>query len=170
MSTYAQSNSIRESLERLRPDFHSCLMIYEAPKDQVAALTGAPGEVVDRNQIKENDRQIEKYVDVALYNRKQVPPQVLLNLISSHPVVIWDGIVFENPHCGLPEESLAPDPTAEDVERVLTNLRDCQRIKDGRSEMEALGRMATGLVHELVSTNRHDSAVHRAVDRRPATK
>jgi two-component system cell cycle sensor histidine kinase/response regulator CckA len=131
---------------------------------------------------------------VAVHNRKQVPPQVLLNLIRSHTMVIWEGMVCENLHGGLPEERLAPDPTAEEVGRVLANLRDRQRIKDGLSKqcrntavltaepllsgapadsspsgcgtclsqiltlqeqvlhsekMEALGRMATGLVHEL---------------------
>jgi hypothetical protein len=134
MSTCTQTNSIRESLERLRPDLHSCLVIYEDPKDQVATGTSAPGEVVNRKQIKDNDLQVQMYVDVTLYNRKQVPPQVLLNLIRSHPVVIWDGMVCENLHGGVPEERLAPDPTAEEVERVLANLRDRQRIKDGLSE------------------------------------
>jgi hypothetical protein len=109
-------------------------MIYEAPKGQLAAVTCAPGEVVDQKQIEENERQVQKYVDVAVYNRKQVPPQVLLNLIRSHPVVIWDGTVCENLHGGLPEERLAPDPTAGEVERVLANLRDRQRIKNGLSE------------------------------------
>jgi signal transduction histidine kinase len=194
VSTYAQNNSIRESLERLQPDVHSCLMIYEAPKGQLAPVPCAPGEVFDRKQIDENDRQVKNYTDVAVHNRKQVPPQVLLNLIRSHTMVIWDGMVCENLHGGLPEERLAPDPTAEEVGRVLANLRDRQRIKDGLSKqcrnaaippvesilsgspadsspsgcgtclsqiltlqeqvlnsekMEALGRMATGLVHEL---------------------
>src|SRR5450432_4157830 len=37
MNACAQSNStIRESLERLRPDVHSCL-IYETPEEQLAA-------------------------------------------------------------------------------------------------------------------------------------
>jgi signal transduction histidine kinase len=284
VSTYAQTNSIWESLERLRPNVHSCL-IYETPKEQLAAavsllepglkrgekciyvsdetstgealkamrergidtnaaiesgaltvistrttpgscgtarvfdllaeagraasgaavrlvreITGAPGEVVDQKQIEEYDRQVasyftrKTYIDVALYNRKLLPPQALLNVIRSHPVVIWDGMVCDNLLAAVPEERLPPDPTAQEVERVLANLRDRQRVEDGLREqcgntvflpveslrsgspanspasgcgtclsqistlqeqilhsekMEALGRMATGMVHEF---------------------
>jgi signal transduction histidine kinase len=284
MSTYAQTNSIRESLERLRTDVHSCL-IYETPEDQLAAaavlmelglkrgehciymsddtsnmevleamrdrgidtnaairsgvltvistrtaprsgaaakaldilaevgraangalirlvreISFAPGEVVDPKHIAEYDRHVaacftgKNYLDVALYNRQRVPPQVLLNVIRSHQVVIWEGTVCENLHAAVPEDRLAPDPTTHEVERVLANLRDRQRIEDGLREqcrntpilpvasllsgvpaissqsgcatclsqistlqeqilhsekMEALGRMATGMVREL---------------------
>jgi signal transduction histidine kinase len=154
----------------------------------------ATGEVVDRKQIEETNRQVKQYVDVAVHNRKQVPPQVLLDLIRSHPVVIWDGTVCDNLFGAAPEERLAADPAAQDVDRLLANLRDRQRIEDGLKEqcrnaeippvesllpglpvdsslsgcatcfsristlqeqilhtekMEALGRMAAGLVHEL---------------------
>jgi len=288
MSACAQTNStIRESLERLRPDVHSCL-IYETPEEQLAATvplmemglkrgekciylgdetstgevldamrehgidtnaaiqsgaltvipawttpgsggtaaalgllaeagrkangTGvslareiacAPGQVVNQKQIEEYERQVascftgKKYVDVALYNRKTVPPQVLLNVIRTNPVVIWDGTVCNNLHAAAPEERLGPDPTSLEVERVLTNLRDRQRIEDGlrkqrrntafvpvesllsgapaaspasgcgtclsqisgiqeqilhSEKLEALGRMAAGIVHEFQNT------------------
>jgi len=163
----------------------------------VREITCAPGEVFDQKQIEEYDRQVascftgKNYLDVAMYNRKRVPPQVLLNVIRSRPMVIWDGTVCDNLHAAVPEERLAPDPTTHEVERVLANLRDRQRIEDGLREqcrnapilpvaslltgapadsgcatclsqistlqeqilhsekMEALGRMATGMVHEL---------------------
>ena len=90
-------------------------MIYETPQNQSAAVTCAPGGAADRKQIEEMDRQVNNYVDVALYNRKQIPPQELLNLIRSHTVVIWDGTVCQNLHAGMPEQRLAPDPTAHEV-------------------------------------------------------
>jgi signal transduction histidine kinase len=225
MSACAQTKStIRESLERLRPNVHSCL-IYETPEEQLAAAvpflelglkrgeqciylgdetsagqvlnamgergidtnvaiqsgsltviptpaipgSGGPaaalallaeagraangagvrlarqitceaGQLVDQKQIDEYERQVascftgKKYVDVALYHRQSVPPQVLLNVIRSRPVVIWDGTVCNNLHAAQPNERLAPDPTADEVERVLANLRDRQRIEDGLRE------------------------------------
>jgi signal transduction histidine kinase len=284
VNTSAPKNSIRESLERLRPNVHSCL-IYETPEEQLAAavplmelglkrgekciylcdetrtgemveamrergidtnaaiqsgaltviptrtspgsggsaaafgllaeagraangtavrlareITCAPGELVSQTQIEEEERRVascftgKKYLDVELYNRNSVPPEVLLNAIRSHPVVIWDGTVCENLHAARPDERLAPDPTVEEVARVLANLRDRQRIEDGlrarsrngailpveslfsgrpsgpspsgcgtclsqistlqeqilnSEKMEALGRMAAGMVHEF---------------------
>jgi signal transduction histidine kinase len=222
MSACAQTApTIRECLERLRPDVHSCL-IYETPEEQLAAavplmeaglkrgekciylsdetstgevleamrehgidiaaairsgaltvipartasgnggtattldvlaeaarsvngggvtlareITCAPGQVVDQKQIEDYERHVascftgKKFVDVALYNRKRIPPQVLLGVIRSHPVVIWDGTVCNNLHAAVPEERLSPDPTSQEVERVLGNLRDRQRIEDG---------------------------------------
>jgi hypothetical protein len=102
----------------------------------VREITRAPGEAVGQAEIEEGERQLAscfrgmQYVDVALYNQKRVPPHVLLNVIRSRPVVIWDGTVCENLHAGIPDERLAPDPTAQEVARVLINLRDRQRIED----------------------------------------
>ena len=218
------SSTIRESLERLRPDVHSCL-IYETPEEQLAtavplmelglqrgdkciylsdetstaevldamrdrgidtdaamksgaltiiatgtasACAGAataldllavaaaaangdgvtlaheivypPDQPVDQKQIAEYERRVtscftgKKYVGVAFYNRKRVPPELLLNVIRSRPVVIWDGTVCNNLHAADPEERLGPDPTTHNVGRVLVNLRDRQRIEDGLRE------------------------------------
>jgi hypothetical protein len=75
----------------------------------VREITCAPGEVVDQKQVEEYDRQVascftgKNYIDVALYNRRRVPPQVLLNVIRSRPVVIWNGTVCDNLHAALPE-------------------------------------------------------------------
>ncbi|MBZ5724560.1 MAG: MEDS domain-containing protein [Acidobacteriia bacterium] len=159
-----------------------------------------PGEAVDEQQLATFERRLEscftgqKYLDVAQFDSRHFPPQTLLSVIRTHPVVIWDGTVCENLHASLPGEQLAPYPTAQEVERVLANLRDRQLVENslraqvaaspllpvqsllsGRpsmpsasgcgtcltkmaglqaqaahtQQMEALGRMASGMVHEF---------------------
>jgi signal transduction histidine kinase len=157
-------------------------------------------EAVNPQQLVAFDSRIrscfsgQPLLDICQYDSRRFPPQVLLDVIRNYPVVIWDGTVCQNLHSSQAEERLAPDPTTQEVERVLANLRDRQLIEDslreqcrtgavlpveslisglpsipapsgcgkcltqvstlqgqiGQAEkMEALGRMASGVVHEF---------------------
>lgn len=118
-------------------------------------MSWKPGESSSQKELAIYESQLEscfpgrKYVDICQYSSRRFPPDILLHAIRSHPVVIWNGTVCTNLHSRPPEERLAPDPTPQEVERVLVNLRERQFIEDGlRKQCEAA---ATVPVETLVS-------------------
>jgi signal transduction histidine kinase len=56
------------------------------------------------------------------YNRDRFPPEIMLRVLRTHPVVVYGGIVCNNPYYVPPEEFLAPDQASREVERLLNNI------------------------------------------------
>jgi PAS domain S-box-containing protein len=64
------------------------------------------------------------------YNRNLFPPALILDVIRTHPVVIYRLTVCRNFYFVPPEEFLGEDPAANEVERLLTNVRERERLDD----------------------------------------
>ena len=82
------------------------------------------------------------------YNRQLLPPEFILNVIRTHPTVIYRGVVCRNMYHVPPDEFLATNQTAREVERLLTTIRDRaeieQTLRQQRNELRAL---ANRLMH-----------------------
>jgi hypothetical protein len=63
------------------------------------------------------------------YNRRFFPPELILDVIRTHPIVIYDGTVCRNFYHVPPDEFLSDDRAAVEVERLLTNIRDRQQME-----------------------------------------
>jgi signal transduction histidine kinase len=63
------------------------------------------------------------------YNRELLPPEFILNVIRTHPTVIYRGVVCRNMYHVPPDEFLATNPTAREVERLLTTIRERAEIE-----------------------------------------
>jgi PAS domain S-box-containing protein len=82
------------------------------------------------------------------YNRRLFPPELILDVIRTHPVVVNGGTVSRNLYYVPPEEFLGGNQTAREVERLLTNIRERERVdnalreqlKERRRAEEALRR------------------------------
>ena len=64
------------------------------------------------------------------YNRCLFPPELILDVIRTHPMVIYDSTVCQNLYHVPPDEFLGTNQTAREVERLLTTIRrrnQCQR-------------------------------------------
>src|SRR5712671_4590627 len=76
------------------------------------------------------------------YNLHLLPPALVLDVIRTHPRVIYRGVVCPNMYYVPPEEFLAPNPPAREVERLLTTIRDRAEIehtlRQQRNELRAL--------------------------------
>lgn len=64
------------------------------------------------------------------YNRRIFPPEIILNVIRTHPMVIHGGTVCRNFYYVPPDEFLGTNQTACEVERLLTNIRERERVED----------------------------------------
>ena len=64
------------------------------------------------------------------YNRNRFPPEVILGVLRTHPVVVYRGIVCKNPYYIPAEEFLKPNQAPEAVERLLNNILRWQHSLD----------------------------------------
>jgi PAS domain S-box-containing protein len=63
------------------------------------------------------------------YNRNLFPPELILDVIRTHPTVAYRGTLCKNMYFVPPEECLATNQAAREVERLLTSIRDREEIE-----------------------------------------
>jgi PAS domain S-box-containing protein len=68
------------------------------------------------------------------YNRRLFPPELILDVIRTHPMVVYGSMVCRNLYCVPPDEFLGTNQTACEVERLLTNIRERERAEDALRE------------------------------------
>jgi signal transduction histidine kinase len=82
------------------------------------------------------------------YNRRFLPPEFILDVIRTHPTVIYRGVVCRNVYHVPPEEFLGNNQPAHEVERLLTTIRERaefeQTLRQQRNELRVL---ANRLMH-----------------------
>ena len=84
------------------------------------------------------------------YNRHRFPPEIILDVIRSHPIVIYRGKVCKNFYYVLPDEFLGANRAERDVERILTNIRESERVESElRAHQKELQRAQEVLVEDI---------------------
>src|SRR5215471_16066619 len=68
------------------------------------------------------------------YNRRLFPPELILDVIRTHPTVVYDSTVCRNLYHVPPDEFLGTNQTAHEVERLLINIRERERVEDALRE------------------------------------
>jgi signal transduction histidine kinase len=80
------------------------------------------------------------------YNRQLFPPQLVVDVIRTHPTLIYRGVVCRNMYHVPPDEFLGTNQTGREVERLLTSITEREEIeytlRQQRNELRALaGRL-----------------------------
>src|SRR5258707_2598407 len=68
------------------------------------------------------------------YNRRLFPPELILDVIRTHPVVVYGGTVCRNLYYVPPDEFLGTHKTEREVERLLTNIREREHVENALRE------------------------------------
>jgi PAS domain S-box-containing protein len=68
------------------------------------------------------------------YNRRHFPPEVILDVIRTHPTIVYGSTVCRNLYYVPPEEFLGANQTAREVERLLTSIRGRERVDNALRE------------------------------------
>ena len=66
------------------------------------------------------------------YNRELFTPELVLDVIRTHPTVIYRGVVCRNMYYVPPDELLGTNQAAREVERLLTNIREREEVEYAR--------------------------------------
>lgn len=113
-------------------------------------LCGAPG--IDRWM--EYESRLSDVLDelncfaLCQYNRQVLPSPIVLDVIRTHPTVIYDGVVCQNLYHVPPEEFLATNRPAREVERLLMNIRERAEIESTlQQQRNEIRAFANRLMH-----------------------
>jgi PAS domain S-box-containing protein len=103
------------------------------------------------------------------YNRRLFPPELILDVIRTHPTIVYGSTVCRNLYYVPPEEFLGDDQPAREVERMLTNIRERERVDNVLREQLAERRRAEeelreqarllDLTHDTVFSRRMDDEI-----------
>jgi PAS domain S-box-containing protein len=63
------------------------------------------------------------------YNRSLFPPGLIVDVIRTHPTVIYRGTICRNMYHVPPDEFLGTNQTAREAERLLTNIREREQLE-----------------------------------------
>jgi two-component system NarL family sensor kinase len=118
-------------------------------------LRGAPGLERWMEYESRMTQVLARHNCVALcqYNRRLCSPELVLDLIRTHPTVVYRGIVCRNMYHVPPDELLGTNQTTREVERLLTNIRDREEIeytlREQRNELRRSERLLRQVMDAL---------------------
>ena len=78
----------------------------------------------------------EDLIALCQYDRNGFPPEVIRDIIQTHPHLIYDGTVCHNFYYTPPEEFFAPDEPAREIDRTIGTLLDRARAKTTLQERQ----------------------------------
>ena len=94
-------------------------------------LRGAPGLERWMEYESRMTQVVARHNCVALcqYNRQLFPPELVLDVIRTHPTVIYRGVVCRNMYYVPPDKLLGTNQAAREVERLLANIREREEVE-----------------------------------------
>ena len=90
------------------------------------------------------------------YDRNRFSPELILGVLRTHPVVVYGGIVCQNPYYVPPEEFLKPNQASREVERLLNNILKWQHAHDQLRALAARVQSAREEERTQISREIHD--------------
>lgn len=121
-------NFLKEATQSAVAEGYSALRVTG---EMTWALGGDPGsERLIEYEARLNDFFPEsRALAICQYNKKRFPAQIILDVIKTHPLVIYGGVVMDNVYYTPPEEFFHPDQIEWEVERQLGMLVTRQRAE-----------------------------------------
>ncbi len=104
-----------------------------------------------------------KYDFLALcqYNRKLFSPAVIIDVIRTHPLVIYRGKLCRNPYYTPPNEFLMPDPNSAQLERLLNTMAAWAAVEESLREVR--DRLTERLCKRTAQLTRINAALQTVI-------
>jgi signal transduction histidine kinase len=129
---------------------HQGFSALRATGETEFVLSGAPGL---GRWMEYESRLTEVLADLncfalCQYNRQLLSPEQIVDVIRTHPTIIYRGVVCRNIYYVPPDEFLGANQTAREAERLLTTLRERTEIEYTlRQQRNQLRTLANRLMH-----------------------
>ncbi len=165
---------------------------FSGVRTLLGEMTWALGEDTSPDSLVEYEAKLTYYVrdhDVRVlcqYHRERFSAQLILDIIRTHPVVVYGGIICQNPYYVPPDELLKPNQASLEVDRLLNNIlkwensldqmralaarlqtaREDERTRVAREIHDELGQALTAIKLEFTALLRDLPAVESQVNQR----
>ena len=127
---------LKEAIDQARQEGHSALRVTG---EMTFVLGGDPG--VER--LMEYEAKLNYFfpdndaLAICQYNRSRFAPELIMEVIRTHPLVISGGLVCRNLYFVPPDEYLKPDRPSLQVDRLLRNIIERERAEERIMERTA---------------------------------
>jgi PAS domain-containing protein len=102
-------------------------------------------------------------VALCQYNRRLFPPELILDVIRAHPVVVCGNTVCRNLYYVPPDDFPRNDNPAREVDRLLNNIREHERVEAAlREKQEELRRTRETLLDDISQRKRAQEDLRRS--------
>jgi chemotaxis family two-component system sensor kinase Cph1 len=83
---------------------------------------------------------------ICQYNRNRFSPEIIKDVISTHPIVVCGGVVCRNFYYVPPDDFLRPEQPAREIDRLLANIINREKVEEElRRSKERLEELVTEL-------------------------
>ena len=97
------------------------------------------------------------------YNRRLFPPELILDIIRTHPIIVYGNTVCRNLYHVPPDEFPRNDNPAREVDRLLNNIREHERVESAlREKQNELRRTQEILVDDISRRKRAEEELRRS--------
>jgi len=96
---------------------------------------------------------------VCQYNLERLSPELILNVIRTHPLVVNGGIVCKNLYYVPPDEFMAPNQASREAERLLSNILVTERAERALRHSEETLRLVINTIPTMAWSVRPDGVV-----------
>jgi transcriptional regulator with PAS, ATPase and Fis domain len=104
-----------------------------------------------------------KCLALCQYDRRLFPPELILDAIRAHPIVVCGNTVCRNFYHVPPDEFPDNDNPARDVDRLLNNIREHQRVESIlREKQDELCRTREVVVADISQRKRAEEELRRS--------
>jgi PAS domain S-box-containing protein len=93
------------------------------------------------------------------YHRPRFSPELILGIIRTHPVVVYGGLICQNPYYVPPEELLKPNGADREVGRLLHNIQEWEQTKQALRQSEDHLRLVIDTIPTMAWSTRPDGTV-----------
>ncbi|HEV2379687.1 MAG TPA: MEDS domain-containing protein [Terriglobia bacterium] len=124
-------------------------------------VRGAPGVEQWMQYESRVTHTLTQYNCVVLcqYNRQLFPPELTLDVIRTHPLVVCGAVICKNPYYVPPDEFPKPNQASQEVERLLNNILAGERAQQTLRRSEDRLRHIIDTIPTMAWSLRPDGAV-----------
>ena len=151
---------LAEATAEARADGFSALRVTG---EMTWALGGEPGT----ERLFEYEAKLNYFIPdhdalvICQYNRSRFEPDVILNVIRTHPVVISGGLVCDNCHYVPPDDFLQRDQPGREVDKLLNSIVDAERSRQALEQASRDWSATFDAMNDMVCLLARDGTVLR---------
>jgi PAS domain S-box-containing protein len=96
---------------------------------------------------------------ICQYNRKLFPPEVILDVLRTHPTVVYGDLISNNPYYVPPHDFLQPHQAEREVQRLLNNIQTYAAAEQVLKASEQQSRALIDAIPQQIWTGPPDGTI-----------